>query len=667
MKFRKAFTVISMLGIFVSLTGILPAGAASQKQEGDAPFIREISSTLSTSFPTGNSSPDIVGIQIPEIHGEIREAEGAAIQRVAQEALVDRSMSDEDDDPDPLRAPRVQGSNVTDSNPGLFVSFEGLNHRDQRLANEGNQFSIEPPDQGLCVGNGFLLESVNDVLRVYDLTGAPLTEVIDLNSFYGYPAQINRTTGEQGPFVTDPSCLYDPDTQRWFQVVLTLDVDPATGDFLGPNHIDIAVSETSDPTGTWTIYRLPVQDDGTDGTPDHGCSMGPCIGDYPHIGADQYGFYVTTNEYSLFGPEFKSAQIYAFSKAELAANQTTVTVVQFDTRRRVRSESGRQPGFTIWPAISPDSIYNTEAGGTEFFLSSNAAEEANAIPGGGFSDEIIVWALTNTQSLDSDSPDLQLSNRALDSQVYGIPPKADQKAGDIPLGKCINDRRLPTPFGRGCWQILFTEKPAEREKRSRLDSGDTRMQQVWYADGMLWGALDTVAKVGDRKRAGIAYFIVSPDLDDEDRVTGEIVKQGYVAVKGNHVTYPAIAVLPNGTGIMVFTLVGKDYYPSAAYVPIDINGTGDVHIAGPGLGPSDGFTSYKAFVGDPPRTRWGDYSAAVTDGSNIWIATEYIARTCTFEEYTQGVSETSLGSFGTCGGERTALANWSTHVSGVTP
>jgi hypothetical protein len=667
MKFRKAFTVISMLVIFVSLTGILPAGAASQKQEGDAPFIREISSTLSTSFPTGNSNPDIVGIQIPEIHREIREAEGAAIQSVAQEPFVDRSMSDEDDDPDPLRAPRVVGSNVTTETPGLFVSFEGLNHRDQRLANEGNQFSVEPPDQGLCVGNGFILETVNVIMRVYDLNGTPLTDVIDLNTFYGYPAQINRTTGEQGPFVVDPSCYYDPDTQRWFQVVLTLDVDPATGDFLGPNHIDIAVSMTSDPTGDWTIYRLPVQNDGTDGTPDHGCSMGPCIGDYPHIGADQYGFYVTTNEYSLFGPEFKSAQIYAFSKAELAANQPTVTVVQFDTRRRVRSESGRQPGFTIWPAISPDSIYNTEAGGTEFFLSTNAAEEANEVPGGSFSNEIILWALTNTQSLDSDSPDLKLSNRLLDSQVYGIPPKADQKAGDIPLGKCINDRRLPTPFGRGCWQILFTEKPAEQERRSRLDSGDTRMQQVWYADGKLWGALNTVVRVGERKRAGIAYFIVSPDLDDEERVTGEILRQGYVAVKGNHITYPAIAVLPNGTGIMVFTLVGKDYYPSAAYVHIDINGTSDIHIAAPGLGPSDGFTSYKAFVGDPPRTRWGDYSAAVTDGSNIWIATEYIAQTCTFEEYTEGVSETSLGSFGTCGGERTALANWSTHLSGVTP
>ena len=49
------------------------------------------------------------------------------------------------------------------------LSFHGLNHRDQRLANGGNQFSLEPPDQALCVGNGYTVESVNSVLRVYEL------------------------------------------------------------------------------------------------------------------------------------------------------------------------------------------------------------------------------------------------------------------------------------------------------------------------------------------------------------------------------------------------------------------------------------------------------------------------------------------------------------------
>ncbi|TMG99268.1 MAG: hypothetical protein E6H71_03480 [Betaproteobacteria bacterium] len=86
----------------------------------------------------------------------------------------------------------------------------------------------------------------------------------------------------------------------------------------------------------------------------------------------------------------------------------------------------------------------------------------------------------------------------------------------------------------------------------------------------------------------------------------------------------------SGKGAIAFTVIGSDYYPSAGYALIDASGSvGDTHVAAQGLGPADGFTSYKAYVGNPPRTRWGDYGAAVTDGTSVWIASEYIAQTCT--------------------------------------
>ena len=108
--------------------------------------------------------------------------------------------------------------------------------------------------------------------------------------------------------------------------------------------------------------------------------------------------------------------------------------------------------------------------------------------------------------------------------------------------------------------------------------------------------------------------------------------------------------------------MGEDYHPSAGYVTIDSNGTvGPIHVAAPGVGVDDGFTSYKAFVGDPPRTRWGDYGAAVTDGSSIWIASEYIAQTCTYAQFYP--SPPNPAGFGSCGATRTSLANWSTRVS----
>src|SRR5262249_35576024 len=147
-----------------------------------------------------------------------------------------------------------------------------------------NRFvEAEPPDEGMAVGNGYVVNAVNVALRVYNTSGTPLTSVIDLNSFFGYPPEYDPTTAKFGPFITDPSVYFDHPTKRWFVDVVTLDVDPDTNAFKGPNHIDLAVSKTADPTGGWNIYHLPTQDDGTEGTPDHG--GGPFLADYPHIGA----------------------------------------------------------------------------------------------------------------------------------------------------------------------------------------------------------------------------------------------------------------------------------------------------------------------------------------------------------------------------------------------
>ncbi len=94
----------------------------------------------------------------------------------------------------------MPSSAVAGSNPELALSFNGLNHRDQRLANGGNnQCSLEPPDQGLCVGNGYVVEAVNSVIRVWNTSGSALTGVQDLNTFFGYPAAIDRSTGVLAP------------------------------------------------------------------------------------------------------------------------------------------------------------------------------------------------------------------------------------------------------------------------------------------------------------------------------------------------------------------------------------------------------------------------------------------------------------------------------------
>jgi hypothetical protein len=349
----------------------------------------------------------------------------------------------------------------------------------------------------------------------------------------------------------------------------------------------------------------------------------------------------------------------------------------------VPSDAGStHPGFTVWPAQSPGTAsFNLNNGGTEYFLSSNAADEAqkpvSGAAGTRTSDQLISWTLTNTSSLNA-VPALSLSNKVLSVNQYGVPPKQQQPGSgtlatiDTPQGYCINDTTTTTIAGVGCWRLLFVAPPAHNEVISRPDSNDTRMQQVMWANGKLWGSLDTALNPdGGPQRAGIAWYIVKPDA-------GRVALQGYLGASGHDFTYPAIGVTPSGRGVMAFTDTGDTTNPSAAYAPIDaLAGVGAWSDVTGGLGAAqdDGFTSYKAQVGNPPRTRWGDYGAAAVDGNSIWIASEYIANACQYTAWGGPffVGGTGDNLLGTCAGAshgpgvRTALANWSTRISKLTP
>jgi hypothetical protein len=521
------------------------------------------------------------------------------------------------------------------SSPELLGGHEGLNFHDQRYANGGNQFSVEPPDQGLCAGNGFVMESVNDVLAIYDRAGNELVGPVDLNTFYGYPAAINRSTLTYGPEITDPSCYYDAATQRWFQVVLTLDRIGTSSSLAGTNHLDIAVSQTADPTGAWNIYQLPVQNNGTQGTPDHGCAGGFCLGDYPHIGADANAIFLTTNEFALFGAGFYGAQIYAISKQALVSGATSANVVLFDGG----DPSIPAPAFTVWPAVSSGGVFATAQGGTEYLLSSDAV-----FYNSGTSSTIWLWSVSNTQAIDTAPGNLALDVSPLSVQQYAVPSSlAQQKPGSTPLRDCF--------ALLGCAPSYLGYPNHTYSTPRRLAVNDSRMQQVSYANGKLWGTLDTDVLLADGSHgSGINYVVVNPE-------SGHIFANDTLALPDANLTYGAAAVTQSGRGVIAFTVVGPNDYPSAGYAGLDAKiGAGQVHIAAAGAGPWDGFTGIPYLGGGRPR--WGDYGAASADGNTIWIASEYIAQTCTLAQYlTPPLFQ--------CGGTRGALSNWSTRISAI--
>jgi hypothetical protein len=509
------------------------------------------------------------------------------------------------------------------------AGFDGQNHFDQRTAGTGiyanTNFSTEPPDMGLCVGNGFVVQGVNTSLRVYSPAGVPLTAPTSLNQFFGALPAVDRTQAAQGIFhygddVGDVKCYFDPDTQRFFVSAFRLRLDHDTGGFPeDESHVVLAVSSSSNPvTATWNVYDLDTTNgDGSVVHHEH-C---PCLADQPLIGADHFGFYVTTNEYSLvpFGGNFNGAQVYAFNKAALAAGAGgTLTGVHIDNIPLAESIA-----YTIQPATTPaGGAYELGQGGTEYFLS--ALEFTGTLD-----NRIAVWALTGTSTLGS-SNQVSLTSRVLASEVYGQPPDAEQKDGPTPLKDA---------------EAAGLEGVKSVEHLELLAGNDDRMNEVKYAAGVLWGDVNTVVKNANGDvNVGIAWFAVDPSISGSG-VDGTVVNQGYVAVNRANALFGAIAANNDGDAVMGFTLSGTDYYPSAAWVSLGAGGaTSSVHVSAAGQLPEDGFTGY-VIEGGAGTSRWGDYHAATADeAGNLWMAVEYIPN-----------------------GPRTLFANWGTRISVVAP
>jgi len=438
------------------------------------------------------------------------------------------------------RIPTPGGSQLAGNAGALLQNFNGTSSLDSEKTNFGAEF--EPPDQGLCVGNGFVVEPVNSAYNIYRTNGTKIAGPFNVNRLFNDGFK---------QFTSDPRCFFDKTTNTWFAVILFISSNSKVG------RIDLSVNPTGDPTTPWTTYRINTTDPGNPGC--------PCFGDQPLLGIDQDNIYVSTNEFSILGPQFNGAQIYAISKSELVGLARSVHFVHFGDLR-----IGGAIAASVQPAISfgqPDA---------EYFMDS-------LDPNFTFNNRIGVWAMTNRQAV-SQGGAPTLSHVVITSEPYGVPPPAVQKGSS-----------------------------------STLDSGDDRMQQVQYINGNLWGELTTAVTIpnDNAERAGAAWFEVNPHLNGQVIGGAAILKQGYVTLKGNYLIYPAIQASSAGTAAMIMTLSGKNFFPSVVYTVLQAGQTtfGPIHVAAFGTGPY----FHKS-------TRWGDYSWAILDpnGNSFWMATEYI-------------------------------------------
>jgi hypothetical protein len=622
---RKIVAIISTLGAVIAVSlGAAGAQAAPARTAGAAvlagsgPSADPAAQTngkalfLGTTTPVGLSAatraPLGRGSSAPSERGFRKHASAAKASARANPKAAN------------LTPPSPAGTPVSAS-PGGAVGFNGVSHLTQLQAGTGvyagTQGSLEPPDQALCAGNGFVIESVNLAFAVHNSAGTPLTAVTADNQFFKRSPEIISPGPPEvfGDFLSDPKCYFDPVGHRFIQTILEID---APGNIDGSNrtHVLVAVSATADPTGTWRLFSFDTSDDGNLGTPAHtGC---PCLPDQPLLGANRDGIFIATNEFQLLPGNFpfNGAQIYGFGRRTL--EQAGVGDSPGFVQLNVGTVPTGDPNLPFWGSVQPATSPTPQAG-TEFLMT--GGPEDNFQNNAPLDNRIAAWALTGTSSLDSGHPAVALQHRVLSSEVYGLPVNtgATQKAGPTPLRDALGDT-----------------DPLET-----INGNDSRMNQVVLADGQLLGGVNTtVTSPGGPNRIGIAFFAVSAD-NHSGRLAAAINRQGYVAVNGENVMFPSIGVTSAGRGAMSITLSGPGFFPSAAFVRFDEHGpAGPIHLAGAGTAPEDGASGYAAFGGNGVA-RWGDYSAAVADGAgHVWLAGEYIP-----------------------GGTRSIFANWGTFFS----
>src|SRR5712691_2611837 len=445
--------------------------------------------------------------------------------------------------------PNAHATSLSNSNIGkLQENFNGASSHDSASV---NGFDLEPPDQGLCVGGGFVIELVNLTLRVYDRNGTVVTGPFALNPIFG------ESSSE---FLSDPRCYFDPSTKTFFLTILAIDSNGKH------SHTDVGVLPLS--TGIATTYHFDTTDAGNVAG---GC---PCFGDQPLLGIDAFNIYVSSNEFSINKPNFDGAEVYAISKSQLAAEASTVNFVVFP-----HLSDGGALIETLQPAIT------NSPSDAEYLMHSftvDASGNNNAID-----HRLGIFAITNQEAVAAGGIPTLSSPTIITSESYAQPNLAANPNGNV------------------------------------LNADDDRLQQLQFINGVLWSALDTAVIIhGDATRDGAAWFEVHPSLSGL-HVNATILDQGYLAVAGAYLLYPAITQSKDRTVGMVFSITSSTINPSAAYAirPAAAHASfGSIHVAASGNGPDTGFTC----GGPSSPCRWGDYSAAVLSGTNIWMATEYI-------------------------------------------
>ena len=386
------------------------------------------------------------------------------------------------------------------------VNFNGVSSRDSQFTNFEAKF--EPPDQGLCQGNGFVLEPVNSAYRIYRTNGKSLRGPFNVNDLFNVGG---------AEFTSDPRCWFDRSTQTWFATILFLNDTFTAGSLL------IAVRHSPSPLGLWTQFSIDTTDLGG-----NGC---PCFGDQPRIGIDQTNLYVTADEFSILGPEFNGAEMWVIDKADLINGVAN-------------------PHFVLFSHLTTDTVAPQPAlaRGTpnaEYMLSS-------LDPTGNGDNRLGVWAVTNRDQVGLGGTPT-LTSVTINSENYAVPPPAPQKGATAKLDSG-DDRMQSTQFvGGTIWGELTTALIPSGDGTIRAGGAWFQVKPTLGASGITGASIVRQGYLASKGRYQI-YPAVQPDAAGNAAVIFTLTSKArfpaaaYALLKAGRANFGPTAVAAAGSG-----------------------------------------------------------------------------------------------------------------------
>ena len=179
-----------------------------------------------------------------------------------------------------------------------------------------------PPDSMGAVGVEHYVELINGRYSVYDKETTERVQTKTLDRFWR-DAGIVPTN-----FSFDPRILYDKTSDRWFAVAI--DNNEFGNNFL------VAVSRKSNPTLGWHAFTVDSDTDNSH------------LADFPQLGADADGLYITANMFPSAGSDLRTA-VLAIPKADLVGRPPSVV-------NATLLQDIEGPGFAAQAAINFDNV-----------------------------------------------------------------------------------------------------------------------------------------------------------------------------------------------------------------------------------------------------------------------------------------------------------------------